>query len=520
MPSIYVAVGFFSLLVVLIPSFMSEIKRQSILSSLFMYAGIAVGFVNIILLFPVVLLTEQYGFTRWLLMIGSTLGLFAQLGIPSITYKFFPYFKDKTQKHHGYLSLALLLPLIGVGLACLFVFIFQDFIIDQYSKPESLDIIQQYYWLLIPLTLFVVYYNILNAYSTSLMRAAVPIFFRDVFVRLATTIILLLHYWQIIDFNAFVIAYTMIFGLQSVGLLIFLKSIGELQFKWDFSKFWSMSKEMIRYGGYALFSGGAAYIVSNIDGLMVSSLAADQLKDLGIYSVFFFIGTVIMVPAKAITSISLPVVAESWKNDNLARIDEVYKKTAITQLVVGFFLFILIWSNIDNFIALLASMGKPEYEAGKYVALFVGLAKLFDGATGINGGIIVTSKHYRFDLLFVIALIGLSILTNYLFIPQYGILGAAIATAFTAFIYNFGKFLFVKFKFGLQPFSKKTWLTILVGTLILGLNYVLPSLDNFIFDLIYRSVILGGLYLGLTFFLELSPEINKAIKQVLKRVGI
>jgi len=496
---------------------MSEIRRQSILSSLFMYVGIAIGFVNITILFPVVLSSAQYGFTRWLLMIGSTLGLFAQLGIPSITYKFFPYFKDKDLKHNGYLSMALLLPLVGIGLACLVVFFFQDFIISKYSKPETLDILIQYYWLLIPLTLFVVYYNILNAYSTSLMRASVPIFFRDVFVRLATLVILLLHYWKIIDFHGFIWAYTLIFGLQSIGLVIYLKSIGELQFNFDFRKIRSMKMELVKYGAYALFSGGAAYVVSNIDGLMVSSLAAGQLQDLGIYSVFFFLGTVIMVPSKAITSISLPVIAEGWKNNDLGRIGEVYKKTAITQLVIGFFLFILIWSNIDNFIALLAWMGRPDYSAGKYVALYVGLAKLFDGATGINGGIIVTSKYYRFDLFFVVGLIGLSILTNYWFIPIYGILGASIATAFTAFIYNLGKFLFVKNRFDLQPFSKETLLTIVVGLVVLGINYVLPALDNFMLDVIYRSAILGILYLVAVFYLRLSPDLNNALTQVLKR---
>jgi len=493
---------------------MSVIRRQSLLSSLFMYIGTLLGAVNVMILFPRFLTSIEYGFITWLLVLGSTIGIFARMGMRDITFKFFPYFKDdyskeENTKHNSFLTLALMVPLVGVIIGALFIFLGKDFILDIYSDNAGFQLIQTHFWLLFPLLLFDVYFNILNAYSTSLMKAAIPIFFRDLFVRLMILVLLLLFANEILSLSQFLIAYTFVYGLQCLGMIVYLIWLGEFRLGFDFSKVKELSKQILPYAGYAFLSGGAIYLVNNIDSLMVSESGLDNLA---IFRVFSYLG---------ILNISLPAIANAWKEDNLTKIDQIYRKTASVQLVVGLGLLLLIWANIDHFIFFMERLkGDDEYAIGKFVALFIGLAKLVDGATGINGGIIVTSKHYRFDLFFVLLLIGLTISTNYFLIPLYGITGAAIATCTTAFIYNFGKFFFVKYKFGLQPFTQKTTLTILIGLLLFGLSYLLPVLDLFWLDLIYRSAILGGLYLAAILYFDLSPEISKLFRTILRKVGL
>ena len=46
---------------------MGIIRKQSILSSIFIYIGFAIGAINILYIFPVYLKTEEFGLTRLLI---------------------------------------------------------------------------------------------------------------------------------------------------------------------------------------------------------------------------------------------------------------------------------------------------------------------------------------------------------------------------------------------------------------------------------------------------------------------
>ena len=78
----------------------------------------------------------------------------------------------------------------------------------------------------------------------------------------------------------------------------------------------------------------------------------------------------------------------------------------------------------------------------------------------------------------------------------------------------------MKYKFGLQPFTQKTYLTLFIGGLLFGLSYLLPVLDIFWLDFLYRSAILGGLYLAAVLYFDLSPEIKRLITIIGKKSGL
>ena len=65
----------------------------------------------------------------------------------------------------------------------------------------------------------------------------------------------------------------------------------------------------------------------------------------------------------------------------------------------------------------------------------------------------MTSEKYRFDLYVNLFLIGLTLFTNMIFIPIYGIEGAALATGISIVMYNLVKWYLLKKWFGLQPFN-------------------------------------------------------------------
>ena len=170
------------------------------------------------------------------------------------------------------------------------------------------------------------------------------------------------------------------------------------------------------------------------------------------------------------------MVSEANKNNDNIKLNELYKKSAITQLVIGGLLFMLIWLNIDNIFKLIPH--GAIYSQGKWVVFIIGLGNMFDMTTGINQEIVGTSKYYKIDLYFFPVLCIITIGLNMFLIPRYGMTGAALATGITIFLLNTIRFFFILMFFKIQPFSLNTLKTILIFGVIIMLNCIIPELHN------------------------------------------
>jgi O-antigen/teichoic acid export membrane protein len=158
------------------------------------------------------------------------------------------------------------------------------------------------------------------------------------------------------------------------------------------------------------------------------------------------------------------------------------------------------------------------FEAGKYVVLFIGLGKLIDVTTGINNLILTYSKYHRYLILFVITLGIITVTGNFILIPILGITGAALASLASYFIINSVVILFIYIKLGIQPFTLTTLKIFLLIALAFFINYLLPTLDNWFLDSLYRSLILLGIFVGITYFYKLSEDLNSLVRKALTKV--
>ena len=89
---------------------MSNIRRQSIISSLVIYVGFAVGLINVYFFTKQGLFTEaQYGLTTVFIAIATMMSSLSNMAMPSYIYKFYPYYKDHLpDRKNDMLSWALL----------------------------------------------------------------------------------------------------------------------------------------------------------------------------------------------------------------------------------------------------------------------------------------------------------------------------------------------------------------------------------------------------------------------------
>ena len=256
-------------------------------------------------------------------------------------------------------------------------------------------------------------------------------------------------------------------------------------------------------------------LVSKVDMMMIGKLM--DLKYVAFYTVAFFIGNVIRVPGRAIGSIATPLLAKAWERNDINEIKDIYVKSSINQFLVGGLLFLGVWLNIDDGLSLLPD----KFQGGRIVVLFISLAQLFNMLTGVNGKIIINSKYYKFDLYSNFLLLIITLIANWIFIPDrgqneliIGINGAAFATALSILIFNVVKMIFVYVKIGIHPFSMKTIKAVLLILVVyLSIEFIAFP-ENVFYSLFLRFSLLFVLFIPLMIILRISEDMNNVFTEI------
>ena len=494
---------------------MGIIRNQSIKSTIILYIGVLVGVFNLLWLFPKFLSPAEIGLTGVLVDAASLFMPFVLMGSTSVFMRFYAHYKhtNNPQDAQAFTTFLFFIPLLGYALFCLFFVFFKNEIASLFIEKSPLFI--HYIWYVVPLCLFLVYYSVLENYGRIVHEVAMVTAIRDVGIRLATVIVVLLYFGRYIGIDAFVFWSVALFGLAVVVLAVYFRYLGHLRLSGRFSILDKTAlKQMARFAAFVFLGSMGSMLVAKIDSLMIAKYVG--LEQNGVYRIAFYIGLVIEMPRRALTQVSGPMIAEHIKFNDWDWIKRIYHKISINQLIVGLLFFLTIWCNIDTLFALMPN--GSVYATGKYVVLFIAMAKLFDMATSINEEIIAYSEYYHYALAVMLLLVGLTVLTNLWLIPIYGIVGSAMATAITIFLYNVAKFFIIYTKFKIQPFSVATLKVILVSILVFLANQCLPSLQNLFSDLIIRSVLVSILYIGMIYVVKASEDINTLIHQIVKSV--
>jgi len=243
------------------------------------------------------------------------------------------------------------------------------------------------------------------------------------------------------------------------------------------------------------------------------------LSDASIFSIATYVSAIMEIPQRSLNAISIPVLAKSWKDKDFANIKHVYHKSVSNLLAIGLLLFGLIWLNIENLVAFLNWVSNKEgggYEALAPIVFIMGLAKLIDLATGVNGQIIGTSNYWRFDFFTNLFYIVLSIPLNFYLISNYSLIGLAYSNLAALTLYNTVRFLFLYKKFNLQPYTLQHGLFLILSIAFMFLVYNIPSTSNFVMNIAIKSCIYGLGFYGLIIWINPAPELKELVQGFLK----
>lgn len=494
---------------------MSTIRRQSIISSVIVYFGFVLGFVNTYL-FARGFTEAQYGLTGTFIAVANIMYALANLGTVQYVTKFFPYYTDNlSPDKNDQFTWALFVSLSGFVMVMLGAFVFKDLVVRKFGT-NSPDLVTYFYWIF-PLGFGLTIFSLLEAFAWQFNKTILSNFLREVGFRLLTTILILFTFLGVItSFDLFIKLYAFTYIAIALVLLGFLFYRKRLHLHLSLSRVTKKFFKKIATLMLLLWSGGLVFNVAQVfDTLVIAAVLQDGLKYAGIYTLAQNISSLIQAPQRAIISAAVGPLSRSWKDKDYERIKRIYSRSAINQLIFAVGMFVLIWINFTD--GVLTFKLREGYLDARPAFLFIGLMRVIDLGTGINSQIIGTSVFWRFEFLSGLVLFTIALPLNYILTKRFGIEGTAFSNLFALIVYNAIRYIFLYRKFNMQPFSVKTLYTLLLGTAAYLVCHFAFS-GNYGFGwILLRSIVFVALYVTGVIMLNLSPDVRPVLQTIGKR---
>ncbi len=495
---------------------MATIRKQSILSSLFIYAGFAIGAINVIFLFKWYFTPQQFGLTRIIMDIALIFTTICTAGTVTISVKFYPFYKHHLEKKKNDL---LTMVFILVALFCTALYfilpVIQPWVLRKFAlrSPEMVN----YFHLVFPITVSLVIFTMLEGFAWNIQKTVASNFLKEFLYRLLTSVLIGLWAWGVItDFSTWMNLFSILYFASGAVLIIILYRSREYVLQFNPSKVTKrLGPMMLRFGSAYFLSAILNIVAKTNDTLIIASQSTGGLADAAIFTIATYLITAMDVPQRSVVAAATPQIALAWRDNDLKRLDRLYKKTALNLLIASSFIFGLI---IVNQPVLMKLMG-PQYAILPTLMLVLGITKIIDLGTGMNSQILQLSKNWRIDLFTNMFFVILSILLNYFLTKKYGLLGTAFGGLIAMIAFNSIRFIYIKRIYKLQPFSWRNALaaTIAAGLIILIIN--IPTVDNIVIDGIIRTSLFVTFFAMLTIKLNVSEDMTDLYQIMLKKMN-
>ena len=504
---------------------MGIVIRQSIKGTIMNYLGVVVGFITTFFVMTKYLTQEEIGLTRVMADAAILLSGLASLGTNTSALRYYPYFRDRDSRDHGFFGWTLIIPMIGFIIITILFFFFKDVIIDMFSGKSALFV--DYIYLVIPMAFFMMYMTVFETNANILMRIVVPKMVREVGVRIFTLVDYILYITGVISLDWMVIGLCLAYFIATLLNIIYLLILSRISFKIEPGHISKWLRKDFMF--YTLFLTVAAVIGNIIPSLNTFFISAQLgLAITGIYSIASYMANLVDIPYRSVSAISRPIISQAMKDKDNQRAAEICKSVSLHQLVAGSFVFFIIWINIDLFFDLLPNGEK--YVDGKWVFFLLGMAKLVNSSLNIGVTVLSYSKWYYLQLIFTAILTISAIVLNNNLIPVLGMTGAAWSSIISFSIYYLLLLALIIWKTKISPFSWNEILVVLVMILLFVINwisvkYISNTIIYFKYDgvavKIVEAVVRTGLLvvIGLTmiYCLKVSKQINDIINKLIRR---
>lgn len=487
---------------------MGIVLNQSFKNTVITYIGFGIGAINTLYLYPIFLGATFYGLTNYITSSANVIMPLFAIGMQNTLVKFYSQYKTEEEKSQ-FLSFTVLFPILLIIPLLLIGLCFYDQILFFLSKKNA--IVKSYIWLIPFIGLTMAYFEIFYAWARVHMHSVFGNFIKEIGLRLFSLFLLIAVYYGVLSVEGFVYATAGLYLLAFLVTMFYAFSVQKPVFQFTKPK---NTKDILVYTFYIILSGSVANLLLDGDKMILNQYMI--IDNIAFYSVATYIALVISVPSRAMHQIVYPITAKLMHDNKHEELNNLYKKTSINLQIVGGFVMLCIFVNINQ----LYELVPKEYSGGIPVVFMIGLSKYFDLILGNNNAIIFNTKYYRMVLYLGLMLVVLTVVLNMIFIPIFGIFGSAFATLLSITLYSLAKLLFVVKKLHLYPFTIQTIHSILLTSALFLVFYFWEFPFFQLISIALKSILVTILYVYLNYKFKISTDINKVIDSLLKKIGI
>ncbi len=488
---------------------MGIIKRQGIKNSIVNYVGVLIGAISVIFIYPLID-KDDLGVIQFTMNTAILFAPLAGYALSLTAIQFYPDFHKEDKDENGFLfilsTFTLLFSLIFISIIYFFRYSVAEFFGD--DKVKFLNTLPY----ILVFTVIIALGNLFNSYTSIFKRVVVPAILQNLLIKIAQPILVLLFAYGFISFATIYKGLTFALGLMLLGMVSYIGYLGQLKLKPQLSALkMPVLKQMLSYSSFNILVSLGGMLAQRVDLLLIVPLTK-QFGEAAVFGFGFFISEAIDVPRKALSSISSPLISESLKVNNIAHVSEIYRKSALLQLISGAYLLVGVWVCVDSLFDLMPQNGEV-YRVGKNVILILGIARLVDMAMGMNAEIITYSKYYRFNFVSLMTMAVLNVALNFLFVPEsgfgWGITGSAFATLISVTVVNLWRMLFIYQKYKIQPLTFKMLWVILISIFTWFLASRIPSVSNPFLNILIKGSAITVFYSTALIYFKISDEVQQ-----------
>ena len=482
---------------------MGIVAKQTTKNILIIGIAFAIGGLNTLVLYPLFLSAEEYGLVVFLLATSNLLMPLIGFGVHQTIIRFFSAYNTKEEQQR-FMSSVILLPLFialfvgGIG------------VLFYHSISAALSIqnpvIANYTWVIFVVALATAYFEVFYAWARVQLQSVAGNALKEIFPRLFLFLLLMALYFFDLSFQHFITALVCGYYLRLLLMIVLANRCYPLRIRLHFP---SNTQSILTYSFTILLAGSAGSLIIDIDKFMIPQL--QEIKQTAFYAIAIFAATLIEVPARAMWQILNPLVATAVNESNTKEVNSLYRRSALNLVIVSGWFFLLVNLNSEALFSILPNVG---YQKANVVVLYISLAKLITMMFGCGGAIISNSSFYQISLVFSIVMaLGVSVL-NMIWIPQYGIDGAALATLVVVGVSIVVKIIYLQFKIKANPLSWNLFKALVaVGILYLSFQYINWNLSPFV-QIVLTSALVSALYFLIVTQFKLSDDLLRLMKRI------
>lgn len=359
----------------------------------------------------------EYGVFDYILTIGTFLGICISLEIAQSVMRFAPESINDLDRHSRYISNGLWFTLFSY----LILIIFSSFFLDSLSVYLTGEDYNQQVVFVALVTFMstalmyyvsVIYRSRLNAKAATMSSAASGFF----------VAILSLIFIYVFDLGLISLLLAMIIGQCSVVLINIIKLREIIVFKIDYKLLY----KMLRFSAPLILSSLGVILSTMVDRIMIKEMLT--FDEVAIYGVAARFAALVALLIVGFQSALTPLVYSNLKDKNL--------KSNLLKLLKGY---VLIGSGLVFFLIVFSDLlinvvVGADYKESASLIPIIASAVLLHSAYIFFPGLSIVKKTSVLAVINILA--GLSnIALNYLFLPKYGVVGAAYATLISAGLY-------------------------------------------------------------------------------------